>query len=387
MQPTSLSRQKVHFLISEGEYVLAKSPHPERARRDAETLLLHLFQRRDPERNLAWLIAHWNNPTDHSREFRALIERRLSGEPIQYITGETEFYGLPFRVTPDVLIPRPETEHLVEKALELAASFTAPRIVDVGCGSGAIAVALARLLPHQPVEEAQQKAETHPSGAEQAAEKLDLEGGGGFNPRIKPIKSMRALAPEERILPISPENLPFSAACKAHHFLSAIYGTAEAVPFQNQTFNTGCHATITAIDLSAPALAIARENAELNGISARIRFLCGDLLTPVAGERFEMVVSNPPYVPVADRAGLAVEVRDYEPELALFAGDDGLDLYRRLIPAAFDALTPGGFLLLEIGFGQSPAVGELLARTGFERIEFVPDLQGIPRVACARRAG
>ena len=339
MQPTSLSQQKVHFLISEGEYVLAKSPHPERARRDAETLLLHLFQRRDPERNLAWLIAHWNNPTDHSREFRALIERRLSGEPIQYITGETEFYGLPFRVTPDVLIPRPETEHLVEKALELAASFTAPRIVDVGCGSGAIAVALARLLSHQPVEEAQQKAETHPSGA------------------------------------------------KAHHFLSAIYGTAEAVPFQNQTFDTGCHATITAIDLSAPALAIARENAELNGVSARIRFLCGDLLTPVAGERFEMVVSNPPYVPVADRAGLAVEVRDYEPELALFAGDDGLDLYRRLIPAAFDALIPGGFLLLEIGFGQSPAVGELLARTGFERIEFVPDLQGIPRVACARRAG
>ena len=292
MQPTSLSRQKIRALIAEGEYALAAGPHPERARRDAETLLLHLFKRNNPERNTAWLIAHWNNPTDHETEFRALVERRLAGEPIQYIFGETEFYGLPFLVTPDVLIPRPETEHLVEKALELAAQFIAPRIVDLGAGSGAIAVTLAHQLPH---------------------------------------------------------------------------------------------AQITAIDLSSAALAVARENAERNGVSSRIRFLCGNLLAPVAEERFEIVVSNPPYVPSGDRASLAVEVRDYEPALALFAGDDGLEVYRRLIPAAFAALIPGGFVALEIGFGQSPAIAELLAVSGFERIEFVQDLQSIPRVACAQR--
>ena len=116
-----------------------------------------------------------------------------------------------------------------------------------------------------------------------------------------------------------------------------------------------------------------------------IRFLEGDLLAPVAGERFEIIVSNPPYVPLTDRATLSVEVREYEPALALFAGDDGLEVYRRLIPAAFDALIPGGFVALEIGYGQSPAITELLARSGFEQIEFVPDLQGIPRVACAQR--
>jgi release factor glutamine methyltransferase len=289
MQPTSLSRQKIHSLVSKGEYTLAESPHPARARQDAETLLLHVLRK-----NKAWLIAHAEEqlPDDQAARYADLLERRFQGEPIQYITGEAEFYGLPFHVTRDVLIPRPETEHLVEKALELASIFTAPRIVDVGAGSGAIAVALACKLPD---------------------------------------------------------------------------------------------ARITTIDLSAPALAVARKNAELNGVSARIRFLEGDLLAPVAGEQFEMVVSNPPYVPTADRATLSVEVRDYEPEMALFAGDDGLEVYHRLIPAAFDALIPGGYLILEIGYGQSHALIELLATSGFRRIEFVPDLQGIPRVACARR--
>jgi release factor glutamine methyltransferase len=142
-------------------------------------------------------------------------------------------------------------------------------------------------------------------------------------------------------------------------------------------------AVMTAIDISSRALAIAEENAERSGAS--IRFLEGDLLAPVAGECFEIVVSNPPYVPSGDRASLSVEVREYEPALALFAGDDGLDVYRRLIPAAFVSLTPGGYVALEIGYGQSKAITELLARSGFEQIEFVPDLQGIPRVACARR--
>ncbi len=239
-------------------------------------------------------MAHWEEEFsgEQTTRYMELVERRYRGEPIQYIVGATEFYGLPFRVTPDVLIPRPETEHLLERALALAERCQAPRIVDVGTGSGAIAIALANHLPN---------------------------------------------------------------------------------------------AAITAVDLSAAALTIARRNAELNGVVDRIRFLEGDLLGPVAGQQFEIVVSNPPYVPMADYDSLAVEVREHEPALALFAGGDGLDIYRRLIPAAFAALVPGGFVVLEIGYGQSPAIGELLTASGFSEIDFVPDLQDIPRVASALR--
>jgi len=137
--------------------------------------------------------------------------------------------------------------------------------------------------------------------------------------------------------------------------------------------------------LSAAALAIAQENAELNGVADRIRFLHGDLLAPVAEEQFDIVVSNPPYVPDADHASLSVEVRDYEPAQALFAGSDGLSVYRRLIPAACAVLVSGGWLALEIGHGQSVAIRALLAGSGLHPIEFVADLQGIPRVASGRR--
>ncbi|MGA9071210.1 MAG: peptide chain release factor N(5)-glutamine methyltransferase [Terracidiphilus sp.] len=307
--------------LKKAEAQLAAGLHPERARRDAELLLCHVLGC-----DRAWLLTHLNHgiEAEQGERFGALLARRTTGEPIQYILGETEFYGLPFRVTPDVLIPRPETEHLVEKVLELAAQvqgagakahdghstfaarlkscpvtepphsfvFEAPRIVDVGTGSGCIAIALAHHLPD---------------------------------------------------------------------------------------------AKITAIDLSSMALIRASENAALNHLSPRIRLLEGDLLAPVAGERFEIIVSNPPYVPTIDRAQLSVEVREYEPAQALFAGEDGLEVYRRLIPVAFDALVPGGYLLLEIGYGQSPAITQLLTNSGFQQIEFVPDLQDIPRVACARR--
>jgi release factor glutamine methyltransferase len=270
-----------------GELALKDGPHPESARRDAELLLTHTLKN-----NRAWLLAHGAELLSDELflSYTKLLARRRCGEPIQFITGETEFYGLPFRVTPDVLIPRPETEHLVEKVIELVARFEQPRIMDVGTGSGAIAVALAHKLPH---------------------------------------------------------------------------------------------AQITATDICSRALAVAGENAKHNGVA--IRFLAGDLLDPVSAEQFELIVSNPPYVPETDRATLSVEVREYEPGLALFAGDDGLDVYRRLIPAAFDALVPGGYVALEIGYGQSTAMRELLARAGFAQIEFVPDLQNIPRVACARR--
>ncbi len=294
MQPTLPDQHSIRDLVLEAQRVLAAGPHPDRARIDAETLLLHILQQHNPGQNRARLLTHLDSTAEaHSTaEFHALIERRLSGEPIQHILGEAEFYGLPFFVNRDVLIPRPETEHLVEKALQLAANFTNPRIVDVGTGSGAIAVALAAHLPG---------------------------------------------------------------------------------------------ASITATDLSPSALAVAKHNAARNGVKDRVRFLAGDSLAPIAHESFEIIASNPPYVPETDRPSLAVEVRDYEPAVALFAGEDGLAIYRRLVPAAFTALTRGGFLALEIGCGQQSAVSAILQAAGFRNIQFTSDLQGIPRVASARR--
>jgi release factor glutamine methyltransferase len=268
---------------------LRSGPHAERALADAELLLMHVLGK-----DRAWMLAYWRDEagTECSIPYHSAIERRRIGEPIQYITGEAEFYGLPFRVTRDVLIPRPETEHSVEKVLELAAALAAPRIVDVGTGSGAIAVAVASKLPS---------------------------------------------------------------------------------------------AAITAIDLSSAALAVGRENAARNGVADRVCFLEGDLLEPVGGKEFEIVVSNPPYVAENERASLAVEVRDHEPGLALFAGTEGLAIYRRLIPQAFRALVAGGYVVLEIGYGQEAEIRALLTDAGFVGIGFTADLRGIARVACAQR--
>jgi release factor glutamine methyltransferase len=354
MKPTTLSSQKIRALVGEGEYTLAAGPHPERARRDAESLLLHLFKRNDAARNTAWLAAHSNNPTSHGDEFRALIQRRLTGEPIQYITGETEFYGLPFLVTPDVLIPRPETEHLVEKVIELAATLQSPRIVDVGTGSGAIAVALSHAL------------KGHDFSRGYMGQRLTQVDENAGCPRSLAFGDLGKHEPK-----LASSSLVFDRAAESSQSAGALAPEGSS------------STPITAIDLSAPALAIARKNAARN--NATIRFLQGDLLTPVANERFEIEVSNPPYVPEPDRPTLAVEVRDHEPALALFAGPDGLDIYRRLIPQSFACLVPGGFLVLEIGYNQSPAIAHLLAAAGFQNIEFVPDLQQIPRVATAQR--
>jgi release factor glutamine methyltransferase len=275
--------------LRQGEARLRSGPHAERAQRDAETLLLHLIGR-----NRAWLLTHLDDEFGGCKSigYSQQIERRLAGEPIQYITGECEFFGLSFSVNRDVLIPRPETEHLVEKVSELAPLFMSPRVVDVGTGSGAIAIAVAHEWPS---------------------------------------------------------------------------------------------AKVTAIDISQQALEVAKANAQRIGFAQRLRFLQGDLLAPVAGELFEFVVSNPPYVADRDREALAVEVREHEPERALFAGAHGLDIYRRLTPAAYDALVPGGFALFEIGYGQAGAIAELFAATGFTEIQFTKDLQGIDRVISGRR--
>lgn len=226
---------------------------------------------------------------DEEQRYRRFLAERASGKPIQYITGQQEFWGLPFLVTPDVLIPRPETEHLVEAAIARLQAYPTPRIVDVGTGSGAIAVALAHALPR---------------------------------------------------------------------------------------------AQLTAIDISAAALAVAQENAVRNGVAGRIQWLQCDLLSGVLPEQFDAVISNPPYVADADRVSLATEVRDHEPSTALFAGPTGLEIYERLIPQAALMLVPGGWLLMEIGYGQQPALQHLLS--GWPHVFFIDDLQNIPRVVCAQ---
>jgi release factor glutamine methyltransferase len=258
-------------------------------RRDAETLLLHLL-----DRDRAWLFAHSDEALDTAtlHELRSLIQRRAAHEPLQHLTGTQEFYGLALHVTRDTLIPRPETELLVEAVLDFARTQTVPlRILDAGTGSGAIALALAKHLP----------------GAE-----------------------------------------------------------------------------ITACDISPAALDVARSNAVQHSLGHRITFVESDLLAAVPAERpFDILVSNPPYVPLDDASTLAAEVRDHEPHTALFAGPDGLDLYRRLVPAAHTALRAGGLLALEFGFGQREALRALLA--GWHDVRFLDDYAGIPRIALAAR--
>lgn len=261
------------------------------SRRDAELLLAHAAGR-----TRAWLLAHPEAALDPAiaEAFHELVKRRDTGEPVQHLTGTQEFFGLPLRVSRDVLIPRPETEHLVEAVLAWAHAQAAQplRIVDVGTGSGAIALALAANLPE---------------------------------------------------------------------------------------------ADVTALDVSPAALAIARENAGRTGLSERVRFLESDLLAGVANEAaFDAIVSNPPYVAESDASGLAIEVREHEPELALYGGRDGLEIYRRLIPQAHVVLRPSGLLAMEIGFGQCDALTALLA--GWDDVRFVNDYAGIPRVALAIRA-
>jgi release factor glutamine methyltransferase len=212
------------------------------------------------------------------------LHERLQGKPTQYITQRQEFYGREFHVTPDVLIPRPETEHVVEVALQIAPG--ARRILDVGAGSGALAVT------------------------------LQLETG----------------------------------------------------------------AAAWATDISPAAAAVAAENARRLG--APVQFVVCDLMDAIAPASMDLIVSNPPYVPEAEREGLQREVRDWEPHVALFAGATGFELYGRLVADAPRVLRPFGWLIMELGFCSVDHVRHLLAGWADLRIE--PDLAGIPRVIAAR---
>lgn len=262
------------------------------ARRDAETLLLHLT---GAARTV--LFTEPECPVDEQTlsQYDALVDRRLTGEPIQYLVGEQEFYGLSLKVTPAVLIPRPETELLVEAVLVRLLSEKSKnrtlRIIDVGTGSGAIAIAIASHLPN---------------------------------------------------------------------------------------------AEITALDLSEAALTVARANGVRLGVADRITFIQSDLLHEVTDEAsFDAILSNPPYISHLDRESLHRQVRDFEPETALFARNDGLEIYQRFIPQAAALLRPGGLLAMEMGFGQSEALQSLLNKWSDVRI--LDDLQGIARVILAQK--
>ncbi|HXE91808.1 MAG TPA: peptide chain release factor N(5)-glutamine methyltransferase [Terriglobales bacterium] len=257
-------------------------------RLNAEVLLMfvlganraHLYAY--PERELT--------PEELARYDEALAER-ARGKPSQYITGHQEFWGLDFVVTPAVLIPRPETEHVVETVLELARGVERPRIVDVGTGSGCIALALAKELPQSKIH-----------------------------------------------------------AC----------------------------------DISSEALEVARANAARLELAGRVSFHQSDLLAALPVEpAFDFVVSNPPYVGESEPEQVQREVREFEPKVAVFAGEKGLEVYERLIPQVRAVLKPGGWLVVEIGYSMENAVRKLLA--GWSEVRVTNDLQGIPRVVAARK--
>jgi release factor glutamine methyltransferase len=267
----------------------------------AELLLLHVMQR-----DRTWIYAHPESllSGDQWQHYFALVARRAAGTPVQYLTGHQEFWGLDFEVTPDVLIPRPETEHVVEVALaRLAARATETlRVADVGTGSGCLAVALAAELPR---------------------------------------------------------------------------------------------ARIFATDISAAALSVARRNAAKHGVATRIEFLECNLLdaflredaSPAAAPdvAFDLIVSNPPYVALADATSLPREVRDHEPAAALFAGESGLDVYAPLIRQAEELLAPGGSLVIELGYNSAEHVGSLLNTAAWRDFAIANDLARIARVAAAVR--
>jgi release factor glutamine methyltransferase len=254
------------------------------ARLEAQLLLAHVLQCTRTQ-----LYMSFDKPLAEPElaAFRELIRRRLAGEPVAYLLGEHEFWGLPFHVDPSVLVPRPDTETVIEVARALRADRAAPcRVLDLCTGSGAIAVSLAKELPAS---------------------------------------------------------------------------------------------RVVATDISEAAVAIARRNAERNGIADRVEVRLGDVWQPVGSERFDLICSNPPYIASAVIPTLAAEVKR-EPRLALDGGADGLAFYDRIVAAAREHLEPGGALVVEHGYDQADAVRARFEAAGFQRVTLVHDLGKNPRV-------
>ena len=277
-------------VIDARERFLRAGIPPDQAAIDAEILVRHVLGQ-----DRATYLARRDEPIpdDDFERLEAMVRRREGREPVAYILGEREFWGLSFLVSPAVLIPRPETEAIVERALALMNDARrAWRLADVGTGSGCLAVALA-----------------HERG----------------------------------------------------------------------------NATVIATDISEPALGVAAANALRHGVDSRIRLIRTSLLDEVPGP-FDLIVANPPYVPAGTRGGLQPDVRDYEPETAVFGhGADGLDEVRLLLTQTPERLAPGGWLLMEFGFGQGDAVRAAVnAVPELRLVEVLRDLQGHERTLVAR---
>ncbi|NLF06949.1 MAG: peptide chain release factor N(5)-glutamine methyltransferase [Pirellulaceae bacterium] len=291
-------------------------------RLDAEVLLAHALGCRRIE-----LYTRFDEtPGEAARsEFREFVRRRGEGTPVAYLVGSREFYSIDFRVTPDVLIPRPETELLVVAVLDLAKAE--------GNGSGF-------------------------SGQDSA-----LETGGSGVPVSPPVPRPPSPAP-----PISIADVGTGSGCIA-------VSLAKHLP--------ACR--VTALDISPAALAIASENARSHGLDDRVEFAESDLLAAVGARRFDFIVSNPPYVADGEWASLSRDVRDFEPRGALAAGPRGTEVIERLIPQAAEHLRAGGHLLIEIGPAIHDAVCGIIECDGrFELGSTIKDLARLPRVVRAR---
>lgn len=258
----------------------------EAPRREAATLLSFTLAR-----SSAFLIAHpeYELSDEERSTFLESVARRAAREPYHYITGTKEFYGLEFNVGPGVLIPRPETELLVEEAIEVLSAHAAPEFLEVGVGSGCISISILHGLPN---------------------------------------------------------------------------------------------ARATGIEVSECAFAIAAQNAAHHNVEDRFDLRLGDLYRGVNGP-FDMIASNPPYIPDTELSTLQADVRDHEPHIALFGGNDGLAVVRQLIDGAPKLLNSTGAILFEIGAGQSERVKDMFTGDIWRSVEFIRDLQGIPRVSKA----
>ena len=264
-----------------------KSKNIQSARLDAEVLLSHVLRQ---ER--IYLYVHFDEPMEQNElsKFREYVKKRAQHVPIAYIIGEREFMGLPFKVTKDTLIPRPDTEILVENVLNNVDRDKEIEIVDIGTGSGAIILSLLVNLP------------------------------------------------------------------KA----------------QGKT-----------VDISSKAIEVAKENAVNLQVNDRCEFFVGDLFAPLNGSKFDVIVSNPPYIPQKDIATLEDDVKEYEPVSALTDGGDGLSYYRRLLSEGKAYIKENGFIALEIGIYQSEDVKQIAMDNGWKNIKIIKDYAGIDRVVLA----
>ncbi len=295
-------------------------------RMNAEVLLMFVLGA-----DRAYLYAHPERDLtrEETARYEEALAQRATGMPSQYITGHQEFWGLDFVVSPAVLIPRPETEHLVEVVLDLAQGIQRPKLVDVGTGSGCIALALAHEL---------QDAEVY--AVDLSAEALEIARANAA--RLQLDKRVRFLQ------------------CNV----------LRPIPNQNSAPIPNPLAVIPSEDFSPsgePALSLSKG-------------------TCVSEFRdFDFVVSNPPYVALGEADKVQRSVFDFEPRMAVFAGENGLDAIRPLVDQAHETLKSGGWLALEIGYSMGDVVVNLFDPTMWEDVRVVPDLQGIPRVVAARK--